>query len=43
MVIRECNDEWKTPVLTQELLDKTIEEEVGQGETQPLEIQVPKR
>jgi hypothetical protein len=43
MVISEWDDEWKTPILTQEIPERTTEEEAGQGETQPKEIQVPKR
>jgi hypothetical protein len=43
MVIRKWDNEWKVSVLTQEFSERTVEEEVGQGETQPKEIQVPKR
>jgi hypothetical protein len=43
MVTNKWGDEWKIPVLTQELLERTTEEEARQGETQPKEIQVPKR
>jgi hypothetical protein len=43
MVINEWDDEWKTLALTQEMPKTTIEEEARQGETQPKEIQVPKR
>jgi hypothetical protein len=43
MVINEWDDEWKIPVLTQEFPERTTEEEAGQGETQPKEIQVPKK
>jgi hypothetical protein len=34
MVIKDLEDEWKIPVLTQDLPERTVEEEVGQGETQ---------
>jgi hypothetical protein len=43
MVIMESDDEWKTPFLTQKIPERIEEEEVGQGETLPKEIQVPKR
>jgi hypothetical protein len=43
MIINEWDNEWKTVVLTQEFLERTTEEVEGQGETQPKEIQVPKR
>jgi hypothetical protein len=43
MVISEWPDEWRIPSITQEVLEKTTEEEAEQGETQPLEIQVPKK
>jgi hypothetical protein len=43
MVINEWDDEWKTPILTQEILERIGEEEEWQGKTQPKEIQVPKR
>ena len=35
MVIKDWDDEWKIPFLTQDLPEITGEEEVGQGETQP--------
>jgi hypothetical protein len=35
MVISEWDDKWKILVLTQEFLERTTEEEVGQEETQP--------
>jgi hypothetical protein len=43
MVISEWDDEWRIPAITQEVPERTTEEEAGQGETQPPEIQVPKR
>jgi hypothetical protein len=43
MVINKWDDEWKTLVLSQEILERKTEEATGQGETQPKEIQVPKR
>jgi hypothetical protein len=43
LVIKDWEDEWRIPAITQELLETTTEEEAGQGETQPKEIQVPKR
>jgi hypothetical protein len=43
MVIKDWEDEWKIPVLTQDLPERTTEEEAGQGETQPQEVPVPKK
>jgi hypothetical protein len=43
MVINEWADEWRIPAITQEVPERTTEEEAEQGETQPPEIQVPKR
>jgi hypothetical protein len=43
LVIKDWEDEWRIPSLTQDLTEKTIEEEAGQGETQPKEVQVPKK
>jgi hypothetical protein len=43
MVINEWPDEWKIPSITQEVSERTTEGEAEQGETQPPEIQVPKR
>jgi hypothetical protein len=43
IVVKDWEDEWRIPSLTQELLDRTTEEEAGQGGTQPQEIQVPKK
>jgi hypothetical protein len=43
MVIKDWEDEWRIPVLTQDLPERTTEEEAGQGETQASEIQVPKK
>jgi hypothetical protein len=43
MVIKKWDDEWRIPAITQEVPETTIEEEVGQEETWPKEIQVPKR
>ena len=43
MVISEWPDEWRIPAITQEVPEKKTEEEAEQGETQPLEIQVPKK
>jgi hypothetical protein len=43
MVISEWDDEWNILILTQDLSEKTAEEEAGQGETQPQKIQVPKK
>jgi hypothetical protein len=42
MVIRDWEDEWNIPVLTQDIPTKTTEEEIGQEETQPQEVPVPK-
>jgi hypothetical protein len=38
MVIKDWEDEWKIPVLTQDLLERKTDEEVVQGETQPQEV-----
>jgi len=43
MVIKYWEDEWKIPVLTQKLLERTLEEEAWNGETQPQEFPVPKK
>jgi hypothetical protein len=43
MVISEWAGEWRIPPITQEVPERTAEEEARQGETQPPEIQVPKR
>ena len=43
MVIKYWEDEWKIPVLTQKLPERTPEEEAGNGETQPQEVPVPKK
>jgi hypothetical protein len=43
MVISKWTDEWRIPTITQEVPEKTKEEEVEQGEMQPPKIQVPKR
>jgi hypothetical protein len=43
MVIKYWEDEWKIPILIQDLLERTTEEEVRQGETQPEEFLVPKK
>jgi hypothetical protein len=43
MVIKDWEDEWKILVLAQEFMERTTKEEAGQGETQPQEIQVPKK
>jgi hypothetical protein len=43
MVISEWDDEWRIPTITHDFPKRKIEEEAGQGETQPPEIQVPKR
>jgi hypothetical protein len=43
MVIKYWEDEWKIKVLTQELSERTAEEEVGYGETQPPEVPIPKK
>jgi hypothetical protein len=42
-VMKHWEDEWRIPAITQELPEIIVEEEAGQGETQPKEIQVPKR
>jgi hypothetical protein len=43
MVISEWPEEWRIPAITQEVSERTTEEEAEQGETQPPEIQVPKK
>jgi len=43
MVISEWDNEWRILAITQEVPERTTEEEAKQGETQPSEIQVPKR
>jgi hypothetical protein len=43
MVIKYWEDEWKIPVLTQDLPERTTKEEARQGETQPQEFLVPKK
>jgi hypothetical protein len=43
MVIKDWEDEWKIPVLTQEFSERTVEKEAGQGETHPQEVPVPKK
>jgi hypothetical protein len=43
MVIKDWEDEWNISVLIQDLLERKTEEEVGQGETQAQEVQVPKK
>ena len=43
MVIKDWEDEWKIPVLTQEFPEKTVEEEAGQKETKTQEVSVPKK
>jgi hypothetical protein len=43
LVIKYWEDEWRIPVLTWELSERITEEEVGKEETQPQEIQVPKK
>jgi hypothetical protein len=43
MVINEWDDEWRIPAITQDVPERTTEEEAGQGEMQPQEIQVPKK
>jgi hypothetical protein len=43
MVINKCLKEWRIPAITQEVPEITTEEEAEQGETQPPEIQVPKK
>jgi hypothetical protein len=42
MVIRNWEDEWKIPVLTQDIPAGIAEEEAGQEETAPQEAPVPK-
>jgi hypothetical protein len=43
MVIGDWEDDWKIPFLTQDLLERTAEEEERQEETQPQEVPVPKK
>jgi hypothetical protein len=43
MVIRDWEDDWNIPVLTQYIPARTLEEEIGQEETQPQEVPVPKK
>jgi hypothetical protein len=43
MVIKDWEDDWKIPVLTQDIPARTEEEEAGQEETQPQEVPVPKK
>jgi hypothetical protein len=43
MAIKDWEDDWKIPSLTQEIPTKTTEEEAGQEETQPQEVPVPKK
>jgi hypothetical protein len=43
MAIKYWEDDWNIPNLTQQIPTKTAEEEVGQEETQPLEVPVPKK
>jgi hypothetical protein len=43
MVINKWPKEWRIPSITQEVSERIGEEEEEQGETQPPEIQVPKK
>jgi hypothetical protein len=43
MVISEWPDEWKIPSITQEVPETTTKGEAEQAETQPPEIQAPKK
>jgi hypothetical protein len=43
MVISEWSDEWRIPTITGEVPETTTEGEAEQAETQPSEIQVPKK
>jgi hypothetical protein len=43
MVIKDWEDEWKIPVLTRDLSERTVEEVAVQEETQPQEVPVPKK
>jgi hypothetical protein len=43
MVINEWPDEWRIPAITREVPERTTEGEAEQAETQPPEIQVPKK
>jgi hypothetical protein len=43
MVINEWPDEWRIPTITREVPETTTEGEAEQAETQPPEIQVPKK
>jgi hypothetical protein len=43
MVIKKWPDEWRIPTITREVPETTTEGEAEQAETQPPEIQVPKK
>jgi hypothetical protein len=43
MVIKDWEDDWKIPVLTQDITTKKTKEETWQEETQPQEFLVPKK
>jgi hypothetical protein len=43
MAIKDWEDDWKIPSLTQEIPTKMAKEEVKQAETHPIEVPVPKK
>jgi hypothetical protein len=43
MVIRDWENDWKILVLTQDIPTRTTKEEVGQEETKPQEVPMPKK
>jgi hypothetical protein len=43
MVISKWPEEWRIPAITQEVPERIAKKEAEQGETQPPEIQVPKK
>jgi hypothetical protein len=43
MVIKDWEDEWKILVLTQDLLERTAEEEARQKETHTQGVPLPKK